>query len=81
MQAYKLKGTIDAADNLVITEPVKMPPGDVEVIILPPVEMVANSTVTDSESQLFSVSGKVVVFWQLLSSLFEQSYGRFWVWA
>jgi hypothetical protein len=51
MQAYKLKGTIDAAGNLVITEPVKMPPGDVEVIILQPVEMVANSTVTDSESQ------------------------------
>jgi len=51
MQAYKLKGTIDAEGNLVITEPVKMPPGDVEVIILQPVEMVANSTVTDSESQ------------------------------
>lgn len=51
MQAYKLKGTIDSAGNLVITEPVKMPPGDVEVIILQVVEMVANSTVTDSESQ------------------------------
>ncbi len=51
MQAYKLKGTINAAGNLVITEPVKMPPGDVEVIILQPVETVASSTVTDSESQ------------------------------
>jgi hypothetical protein len=51
MQAYKLKGTIDPAGNLVMTEPVKMPPGDVEVIILQPVETVANSTVTDSESQ------------------------------
>ncbi len=51
MQAYKLKGTIDTAGNLVTTEPVKMPPGDVEVIILQPVETVANSTVTNSESQ------------------------------
>ena len=51
MQAYKLKGTLDPAGNLVMTEPVKMPPGDVEVIILQPVETVANSTVTDSESQ------------------------------
>ena len=51
MQAYKLKGTIDAAGNLVITEPVKMPPGDVEVIVLQVVETVATSTMTDSESQ------------------------------
>ncbi len=34
MQAYKLKGKIDAAGNLVITEPIKLPSGDVEVIIL-----------------------------------------------
>ncbi len=51
MQAYKLKGTIDAAGNLVIAEPVKMPPGEVEVIVLQVVETVASSTVTDSESQ------------------------------
>ncbi|MBD1808992.1 hypothetical protein H6F98_26565 [Microcoleus sp. FACHB-SPT15] len=50
MQAYKLKGTIDSAGNLVITEPVKMPPGDVEVIVLQVVEMVASSTVPDSDS-------------------------------
>ncbi len=50
MQAYKLKGIIDTAGNLVITEPVKMPPGDVEVIVLQVVETVASSTVTDSES-------------------------------
>ena len=51
MQAYKLKGTIDLAGNLVITEPVKMQPGDVEVIILQAVETVASSTVTEAESQ------------------------------
>ncbi len=38
MQAYKLQGKIDAAGNLVISEPVKMPPGEVEVIILQAVE-------------------------------------------
>lgn len=51
MQAYKLKGKIDSAGNLVITEPVKMPPGDVEVIVLQAIKTVANSTVTESESQ------------------------------
>jgi hypothetical protein len=34
MQAYKLKGKIDATGNLVITESLQMPPGDVEVIVL-----------------------------------------------
>lgn len=33
MQAYKLKGKVDDAGNLVLTEPVKMPPGDVELIV------------------------------------------------
>lgn len=51
MQAYKLKGTIDSAGNLVIAEPVKMPPGEVEVIVLQAVETVASSTVTNAESQ------------------------------
>ncbi len=32
MQAYKLKGKVDDTGNLVITEPVKMHPGDVEVL-------------------------------------------------
>jgi hypothetical protein len=51
MQAYKLKGKIDAAGNLVITEAVNMPPGDVEVIVLQAVETAANSIVPESESQ------------------------------
>lgn len=34
MQAYKLKGKVDDAGNLAITESVKMPPGDVEIIVL-----------------------------------------------
>lgn len=51
MQAYKLKGKIDAAGNLVITEPIKLPSGDVEVIVLQVVETVASSTVSETESQ------------------------------
>jgi hypothetical protein len=50
MQAYKLKGKIDEAGNLVIAEPVKMPPGDVEVIVLQAVES-ASSTIPETESQ------------------------------
>jgi len=50
MQAYKLKGKIDDAGNLVIAEPVKMPPGDVEVIVLQAVES-ASSTIPETESQ------------------------------
>jgi hypothetical protein len=34
MLAYKLKGKIDTTGNLVLVEPVNIPPGDVEIIIL-----------------------------------------------
>ncbi|MEG4802324.1 hypothetical protein QUB63_20725 [Microcoleus sp. ARI1-B5] len=33
MQAYKLRGKIDATGNLVVLESVDMPPGDVEIIV------------------------------------------------
>jgi hypothetical protein len=36
MQAYKLKGMIDESGHLVLTEPIEIPAGDVEVIILQP---------------------------------------------
>ena len=49
MQAYKVKGKVDEAGNLAITEPVKMPHGDVEVIVLQTVETVPT---TDSETKL-----------------------------
>lgn len=51
MQAYKLKGKVDTAGNLVITEPIQIPAGDVEVIVLQTVETAANSTVPETESQ------------------------------
>lgn len=34
MQAYKVKGKIDLKGNLVITEPINLVPGEVEVILL-----------------------------------------------
>lgn len=48
MQAYKLKGKIDSAGNLVITQPVDMPPGDVEVIVLQLLETIATPTISES---------------------------------
>lgn len=50
MQAYKLKGKIDSAGNLVITEPVNMPPGDVEMVIWQVVETNANAKPPETES-------------------------------
>jgi hypothetical protein len=51
MQAYKLKGKIDSTGNLVITEPIKLPSGDVEVIVLQAIETPDNATVSETESQ------------------------------
>ncbi len=47
MQAYKVKGTIDETGHLVITEPIGLNPGDVEVILL--------QSPIDSERQAESV--------------------------
>jgi hypothetical protein len=59
MQAYKLKGKIDSAGNLVLTEPLNMPPGDVEVIVLQAVDSVASSTAPESEPQATKPKRKV----------------------
>jgi hypothetical protein len=34
MQAYKVKGKVDEAGHLMITEPIALAPGEVEVIVL-----------------------------------------------
>ncbi len=46
MQAYKLKGMINQSGHLVVTEPIKMTPGEVEVIILQPVPAAEDSPVS-----------------------------------
>jgi hypothetical protein len=34
MQAYKIKGSIDRSGQLIVTEPINLAPGEVEVIVL-----------------------------------------------
>lgn len=51
MQAYKLKGKVDEAGNLVVTEPVKMPPGDVEVLVLQAVETLTNEAAVNTDKE------------------------------
>ncbi len=51
MQAYKLKGKIDRYGHLIITEPINLNPGDVEVIILQQVKATESSTVPKTDSQ------------------------------
>jgi len=48
MQAYKLRGKIDATGNLVALEPVDMPPGDVEIIVWPVADRVKRASVSES---------------------------------
>ncbi|WP_293135671.1 hypothetical protein [Microcoleus sp. bin38.metabat.b11b12b14.051] len=47
MQAYKLRGKIDATGNLVVLEAVDMPPGDVEIVVW----RVADAVTLASESE------------------------------
>jgi hypothetical protein len=73
MQAYKLKGTIDAAGNLVIAQPVKIPPGEVEVIVLQVVETVASSPSPETESQATKSKRKVQCRVEAFKDLFENT--------
>ncbi|NEQ37678.1 MAG: hypothetical protein F6K40_15960 [Okeania sp. SIO3I5] len=50
MQAYKLKAKIDNSGNLVIKQPINMPPGEVEVIVLQPVAAPENITETQPQT-------------------------------
>ena len=49
MQAYELKGKIDQSGNLLITEPVNLPPGNVEVIVWPATDTLDSTTAPTSE--------------------------------
>ncbi|NJK74888.1 MAG: hypothetical protein HC942_13535 [Microcoleus sp. SU_5_6] len=48
MQAYKLRGKIDATGNLVAFESVDMPPGDVEIIVWPVADAVKSASESES---------------------------------
>lgn len=71
MQAYKLNGKVDDAGNLVINEPVKMPPGDVEVIVLQTVEI--PTTVSETKSQLEIPQQKVQYRTKAFKDLLENA--------
>jgi hypothetical protein len=73
MQAYKLKGKIDTAGNLVLTEPLKMPPGDVEVIVLQAVDSVASSSAPETEPQAAKAKRKVPCRVEAFKDLFENT--------
>ncbi|MEI6442734.1 MAG: hypothetical protein WCO29_06300 [Nostocales cyanobacterium ELA583] len=49
MQAYKLKGKIDQSGNLLITEPVNFPPGNVEIVVWTATDTLDHTTAPTSE--------------------------------
>ncbi|MGK7902686.1 MAG: hypothetical protein AB4352_14985 [Hormoscilla sp.] len=52
MQAYKMKGTIDSDGYLIIRSPIKMPPGEVEaIVVLEPVAAVSNTLMSATAAQ------------------------------
>jgi hypothetical protein len=50
MQAYKLKGKIDSSGKLLITEPLNLPPGDVEIVVWQATDTLDNTTTVASET-------------------------------
>ncbi len=73
MQAYKLKGTIDRSGHLIISEPIDMDPGEVEVIILQPATSVKDATVPETESQLQAAPRKRQTKISALKNWFEKT--------
>jgi hypothetical protein len=49
MQAYKLKGKIDQSGNLLITEPVNLPPRNVKIVVCPATDTLDHTTAPTSE--------------------------------
>jgi hypothetical protein len=49
MQAYKVKGSIDPSGHLIITDPIEIPAGDVEIIILQSSPVAENATTSETE--------------------------------
>ena len=73
MQAYKLRGKIDATGNLVVGEPVNMPPGEVEIIVLQLADTVVSSPDPLIESQEAKPKRKVTTKIKALQAWFENT--------
>ena len=50
MQAYKLKGKIDQSGNLVITEPLNLPPRKGEIVVWAATDTLNHTTTPTTES-------------------------------
>jgi hypothetical protein len=73
MQAYKLRGKIDATGNLVVGEPVNMPPGEVEIIVLQLADTVVSFPDPLIESQEAKPKIKVTTKIKALQAWFENT--------
>ena len=76
MQAYKLRGKIDATGNLVVVEPLNMPPGDVEIIVLRLANTVVSSPQPLIESEKAKPKRKMTTKIKALQAWFENTDGR-----
>ncbi len=73
MQAYKIKGKIDRYGHLIITEPINLNPGDVEVIILQPMIAKENSSSPKIQSQAKATKRKSPSKIKALQDWFEKT--------
>jgi hypothetical protein len=71
MQAYKVKGKIDGEGHLIITEPIVLSPGDVEVIVLQPSSSL--ETGSNSAQSQESLGQKHTSSIQAFRELFEKA--------
>ena len=72
MQAYKLRGKIDATGNLVVVEPVNMPPGDVEIIVLQLPDTVKQASASENAIEPETPKKKFKTRVKAFQALFER---------
>ncbi|MEG4883126.1 hypothetical protein QUB75_20325 [Microcoleus sp. K1-B6] len=72
MQAYKLRGKIDATGNLVVVEPVNMPPGDVEIIVLQLPDTVKQASASENAIALEAPQKKFKTNVKAFQGLFDR---------
>ncbi|MEG4443090.1 hypothetical protein QUB47_10485 [Microcoleus sp. AT9_B5] len=72
MQAYKLRGKIDATGNLVVVEPVNMPPGDVEIIVLQLADTVKQASASENAIALEAPQKKFKTNVKAFQGLFDR---------
>jgi hypothetical protein len=71
MQAVKVKGTIDASGHLVISEPIHLTPGEVEVILLKSSDLV--ELYRTDEPQVDLTGNRHITLVKAFQELFENA--------